>query len=390
VIEAALIVAPSRADALIFGRPLLERLLLLCRRADIPRCVVETGGISEAAARAGLGRFADDPSIKTVESLSADSLQATCQLAPSARCVKFSGNLVLGQSQLRHLLSREDGLAITGMTSTDAERGGLIMVGPLQQLLSKDPPSSTTVRTNGVLPFALNGRAVDREEAEVRLAQAVREESLRTDSLMARIFDRRFSWRISLPLARLKVAPNFVTLSNTLLGFGCAALLATTSYWLRLIGALLFVFSITLDGVDGELARLRMVESEFGGKLDVLTDNLVHIAIFIGVMTGCFRASQSHLYIYLLVLLLIGFGLCAISVNRALSLSGDAAARWISRVERATGRDFAYLVAIFALINRLAWFAWGVTFGAYVFAGVLWRLTTRMLNRSADEPNLRA
>ena len=87
--------------------------------------------------------------------------------------------------------------------------------------------------------------------------------------------------------------------STPLLGFGCAAMLASVSYWIRLAGAILFLVSITFDGVDGELARLRMVESKFGGQLDVFTDNLVHVAIFAGLMTGCYRVSHSPAYLYL-------------------------------------------------------------------------------------------
>jgi phosphatidylglycerophosphate synthase len=258
----------------------------------------------------------------------------------------------------------------------------MIVVGPLGALLTVTPAVETASKPTGILPYALNGRPDDREEAELRLARSVRDESLTTDSFLARALDRRFSWQISLRLARARIAPNAVTISNTILGLGCAALLSTTSYWLRLIGAALFLLSITLDGVDGELARLRMVETNFGRKLDVFTDNLVHIAIFAGVMVGCYRVSHSNAYIYLALMLAVGFGLCAISVNRALAVSGETTNKWISRVERATGRDFAYILVALAIVNRLSWFAWGVAFGSYAFALTLWLLTSRRLRKA--------
>jgi phosphatidylglycerophosphate synthase len=232
-----------------------------------------------------------------------------------------------------------------------------------------------------VLPFALNGRPLDREEAEVRLARSVRHESVNTDALMARMVDRRFSWRISLRLARTRVTPNQVTIFNTVVGLGCGLMLASVSYWIRLGGALLFLLSITLDGVDGELARLRMLESPFGKRLDVLTDNLVHVAVFTGIAAGCYRLSHSSAYWYVLAILLAGFGACAISVNHALSQAGDEAHQWISRVERATGRDFAYVVAILAVLNRLYLFIWGTAFGTHIFALSLWWMTRRWQTR---------
>jgi phosphatidylglycerophosphate synthase len=387
VIELALITAPSRASDLIFGRPLLERLLIVCERGGIRRFVIETPSFARESTQHALGRFRDRREVGLVDSL-AEGI-AGCD--PAAACLRLSGNLVLAQSQLNRALAQYtngSGEPLRIMTA-DSEHGGAIVVGALRQLLAHGTGSASqrlAAIATGALPFALNGRPEDREEAEVRLARSIREESTTTDALMARVFDRKLSWRLSLPLARLRIAPNAVTLSNTLLGFGCAVMLASTSYWIRLIGALLFLLSITIDGVDGELARLRMVESKFGGQLDVLTDNLVHIAIFVGLMAGCYRSSRSASYIYLAATLLLGFGFCAIAVNRALSVAGPAAASWISKVERATGRDFAYIVATLAIINRLWWFAWAAAAGSYAFAAILWLLTGRQLRR-APQPS---
>jgi phosphatidylglycerophosphate synthase len=203
---------------------------------------------------------------------------------------------------------------------------------------------------------------------------------------MARLVDRRLSWRLSLRLARTRTTPNQVTIINTALGFGCAALLASTSYWLRLSGALLFLLSITLDGVDGEVARLRMLESPFGERLDVLTDNVVHVAVFAGMAIGCYRQTYSSAYFYVLAVLLAGFGACALSVNRAMNVAGGEAHRWISRVERATGRDFAYILVVLAIFNRLYYFIWGAAIGTHLFALSLWRLTSAYRKRMALTP----
>ena len=164
---------------------------------------------------------------------------------------------------------------------------------------------------------------------------------------------------------------------------GCAALLASTLYWLRLCGALLFLLSIVLDGVDGELARLRMLESRFGQRLDVITDNVVHVAIFAGMAIGCYRLSDSSAYFYVLPVLLAGFGACAVSVNRAISVAGDEAHRWIGKVERATGRDFAYILVILAIFDRLYYFIWGAAVGTHIFALSLWRLTDHYRKKRA-------
>jgi len=83
--------------------------------------------------------------------------------------------------------------------------------------------------------------------------------------------------------------------------------------------------------------------------------------------------------------LLAGFGACAVSVSRAISAARDEAHRWISKVERATGRDFAYILVILAIFNRLYYFIWGAAFGMHVFAVSLWWLTDHY-RKSAPAP----
>jgi phosphatidylglycerophosphate synthase len=400
VIQAAFISLPSRADEPIFGRPLLERLIILCRRAGIPQIFIEAGSDERERAVAALGSFSHDPAVQTAQSLR--DFPEVQNLNPAAACIRLSGNLVLAQSQLARAMEQyraRPGIPLS-IVSADQEHGGMIAIGPVAALVAgsasslapapsaaSGPAADPGISSNrATLPFALNSRPEDREEAEVRLARAIRHESARTDALMARMIDRRLSWRLSLRLARTRITPNQVTIINTALGFGCASLLASPSYWLRLCGAVLFLLSVTIDGVDGELARLRMLESRFGQRLDVITDNVVHVAIFIGIAIGCYRLKHSSSYFYILAVLLAGFGACAVSVNRALRIAGVEAHRWISQVERATGRDFAYILVILAIFNRLYYFIWGAAFGSHVFAASLWWLTNRFRTKRGLAP----
>ena len=112
-------------------------------------------------------------------------------------------------------------------------------------------------------------------------------------------------------------------------------------------------------------------------KLDVLTDNIVHAAVFVGLLVGCYRAGHSRAYLYLIPILLGGFTMCAYATWRAFKVKGAQAAVWLDAVDRWSGRDFAYLLVVLALINRLEYFAWGTAFGTYVFALALIWITGR-------------
>ncbi len=384
MIETALLTAPPRGGEAIFGRPLLERLLTSCERAGIKRFFIQATAEEREHVASSMGRFAGRSEVQMVDSFE-ELLNGPYRIDPSARCLALNGNLVISSWFLNRIVAEAEYQAgrVTTMLSADPERAGSIAIGPVTEFARAGMVPGATTRTASYLPFALNGRPEDREEAEIRLARSLKQETADTDAFLARHVDRNLSWRISIRLARIRgVTANLVTLANTAIGLLCGWMFASPWYWVRMAAAMLFLFSVTVDGVDGELARLTMTESKFGGMLDKITDNIVHVAVFAGIFVGCYRTSGSSRYLYLIPVVLIGFSLCAIATYRAFQVHGADAEEWISKVDRTSGRDFAYLLVLLAAVNRLSYFAWGVAFGTYVFAfGLMW-LTQRRRGRA--------
>src|SRR2546426_11462410 len=83
--------------------------------------------------------------------------------------------------------------------------------------------------------------------------------------------------------------PNHVTMIGTCVGLLAAAVLSRGTYWAGVAGTVLFLWAIIIDGCDGEVARLTFRESAFGQAFDVITDNIVHAAIFAGLAVGVYR-----------------------------------------------------------------------------------------------------
>ncbi len=146
-----------------------------------------------------------------------------------------------------------------------------------------------------------------------------------------------------------------------------------------MIGCLLFLFCIIVDGVDGEIARLKLEESEFGHKLDIITDNIVHASIFSGLGFGYYAQTGDPVYLDLLWILLGGFALSGTTFYYRLFRNSSTELR-SNRVTHIltllSNRDFAYLMVILSALGRLHWFLVGSAIGSYIFAVVLWLSTS--------------
>lgn len=126
-----------------------------------------------------------------------------------------------------------------------------------------------------------------------------------TDGIFART-NRRISIPISRQLIKFPITANAVTLFTLGVSFSAGVFFALGGYWYALTGALLSLFSSILDGCDGEVARLKMEESDFGCWLETICDYLYYLFIFAGMTVGLTRSSGNDIYMVWGGLLLFG------------------------------------------------------------------------------------
>ena len=268
--------------------------------------------------------------------------------------------------------------------------GAAIVLGPrsfLSAFDAREPlqaaraAESETVALDGALCVPVSDvRSAD--AAEQALVRQLAASTADTDGPIARL-DRALSTRLSRYLVRTALRPNHITVIGTAIGFLGAWCLAQGTYGFGVLGTLLFWFAVIIDGCDGEVARLKFQESRLGYVLDVTTDNIVHVAIFIGMGIGLYRAAPDGNLLGLVVLLVGGF--CCATAATMLTLARQAppqnlqpcSARgklrqYLLRAFAALmNRDFAYGLVVLALIGHLNWFVWGAAFGTYIYAAAL-------------------
>ena len=89
-------------------------------------------------------------------------------------------------------------------------------------------------------------------------------------------------------LAQLPITPNQVTYFTLLVALVGAYYFGQGGYWEMILGAVLTQVSSILDGNDGELARLKIQDSDFGTWLDTLCDYVSYFLTFGAIgLGGC-------------------------------------------------------------------------------------------------------
>jgi CDP-L-myo-inositol myo-inositolphosphotransferase len=106
------------------------------------------------------------------------------------------------------------------------------------------------------------------------------------DGFVSRFLNRPISSRITRALVKFPIHPSALTASIFILPLVAAVFLVRGDYLSVVLGAAIFqVFSI-LDGCDGEIARVRNLESKFGERLDNVCDFLGSLIYVLALGTG--------------------------------------------------------------------------------------------------------
>jgi len=116
---------------------------------------------------------------------------------------------------------------------------------------------------------------------------------------------RFFGLNIAKIISIIPISPNQVTILSLIFGLIGSVYLCFGEFWYYLIGALLHQISITLDYVDGSLARLRGQTSKFGGWLDGNIDKFLDGVFFTAVSWGAYLQYKEPLLFIMALIAII-------------------------------------------------------------------------------------
>lgn len=264
-------------------------------------------------------------------------------------------------------LRTERALWLRGLIRRAADEGGL-------RTLALPPDSACWVRR-------LGGPA-DVRQVERKLLRTLKGQF---EGVVDRYVNRKLSAWFTRLFLRAGLSANAVTVLSMLIGLLSASAIAHGTYLAGVVGALLFQLAAIVDCCDGEIARLTFTESTFGERLDLLGDNVVHIAVFAGIAWAGFlqqggwqggAAARLPLWLGLAAglgnLLSLGVVMRAKTLrDRGAFIGAATAARVDFILKHMASRDFSMLVLIFALLGRLDVFLWLAALGANAFWVIL-------------------
>jgi 1L-myo-inositol 1-phosphate cytidylyltransferase / CDP-L-myo-inositol myo-inositolphosphotransferase len=159
----------------------------------------------------------------------------------------------------------------------------------------------------------------DLDQARARLRRSLGKDS---DGPISRFLNRPVSTRISMAIAHLPLSPDLLSLLVLVLAIGAGFLLGAGR---GVAGGIAVQAVSILDGVDGEVARLRLRASPRGAMLDGILDRLADAAIIGGMGVWALDAAPAEPVLWLTALSVAGSLLSMASKDRAKLLGLPAA-----------------------------------------------------------------
>ena len=377
--------------ALLGGMSLLKRAIFSAQRVGVKTCYLVMDARSEVqpARREELQRdLSGDKRLTTqvIWTQTTEAQHAPVQTGINRHCLYYS-LATLFSSALACDLDRTAQPGETVSVETESGTSALVL-GPQPDTGFGLPVQETRART-GTTALAIQPQTPLRtvpasphllyqltDSTSLRRAESALLASLDNpkDGLVDTYLNRQLSRSLTHFLLRTALTPNQITVLSCLIGLFGAACFFRADYWGPVFGALLLQISAVLDCCDGEVARMKFLESRLGAWLDITLDTMVHIATFVGLGFAVWTQGGTQAPFVLVGLMVGGIVLsfaCVVVADRTV-VPGPYQQTWQARllhrmVFGVASRDYSLLIFLCAVFQQLAWFLWAAAVGVQMF-----------------------
>jgi phosphatidylglycerophosphate synthase len=372
----------------IAGVPFLLRNILNIQRGGVRHLVVMTGGHSDAAKELGQ-RLLQDPRVTLTLDWPKNSFELAVIASEKKEVILLDGALLHDKNQIKSAVDM--GADLEGDESFSSLRlDPDAMSTALKQMDRFDFSDLEDVKKRSLS----SGSEVDGEQLLVYFPETdqprisckqdfmtagehilKKSGGLANDSFVTRVLSRPVSKRMTGWLLNTRITPNQVTVFSLILGLGSALCFFIGGYGMGIGAAGLLLLSIWVDGVDGEIARIKFMESPFGAKLDIICDNVVHVAVFFAIGVGLYQVHGETIYMLLGFFAaagsLMAFILMSDGIIAGKSTTGAANNKGQESnglIDKLANRDFTHFLFVLAVLNLLTVFIWLTAFGSNLMA----------------------
>ncbi len=177
-----------------------------------------------------------------------------------------------------------------------------------------------------------------------------------SDGPVARWLNRPMSIRLSRRLVNLPITPSQISVFSFLCSVAAAAFFLAGDRILLLLGGVLAQFASVVDGCDGEIARLKYQQSDYGGWLDAVLDRYSDAFLLFGLTWYSFSATGSRWALFAGFGAIVGSFLTSYTADKYDSLMNSRVRRGPSfRMGRDVRVFFVFLAALTGWVLPILW-----------------------------------
>jgi len=185
--------------------------------------------------------------------------------------------------------------------------------------------------------------------------------------IIDRYIIRKISGFITGFLVRTPVTPNQVTVISLILGLIAAVIFSFGGHTHTITAGLIFFLCIVFDQCDGEVARIKNMETEFGRSFDIIVDSIVSAAIVARITFALYKASGSGFHIIIGLLAIIGISI-SIFLATYLGKENKTDTGTQEMLDKLNNKDFFYIIMLASVIfNQMIWFLLIMAVGTNIY-----------------------